>query len=295
MGILNETVWNAGATNGTDVAKLDQATFEELRDIIYRESGIFIQEKKIYLLESRLGRRLRALNLNSFGEYLNYLKNGGYSQEIVPLLDAITINETSFFRNMPQLTAFEDNVLPTIMQQARSEKRNRIHILSAGCSSGEEPYTLAMILDQKQKSGALPIPFSIVGIDISTEMLQNAQRGEYSKFSIRNVPDFYLNTYFVQNGNRYILDDRIRHMVKFYRMNLMDSDQLQKLGRFDVIFCRNVLIYFDRTSKVKTIQLFYDMLYPKGYLFLGHSESLHGISQAFKLILFKKALAYQKT
>ncbi len=274
---------------------LDDDTFYHLRDIIYRESGIFIQEQKKYLLETRLVKRLKTLKLDSFQEYLRHLKNGNFNaQEYRHLLDAITINETSFFRNAPQLQAFESVVFPELVNLARERRQRQIRILSAGCSSGEEPYTLAMILHRRFLSILQEFQLEIVGFDISQEVLQNALRGEYSQFSIRNVPEEYFSNYFVRNGNRFLLKEEIKNKVKFYRANLMDGVQLKRMGIFDLIFCRNVLIYFDKESKKKAIQNLYHILHPKGYLFIGHSESLHGVSHAFKLVLFNKAIAYKK-
>ncbi len=274
---------------------LDDDTFYHLRDIIYRESGIFIQEQKKYLLETRLVKRLKTLKLDSFQEYLRHLKNGNFNaQEYRHLLDAITINETSFFRNAPQLQAFESVVFPELVNLARERRQRQIRILSAGCSSGEEPYTLAMILHRRFLSILQEFQLEIVGFDISQEVLQNALRGEYSQFSIRNVPEEYFSNYFVRNGNRFLLKEEIKNRVKFYRANLMDGVQLKRMGIFDLIFCRNVLIYFDKESKKKAIQNLYHILHPKGYLFIGHSESLHGVSHAFKLVLFNKAIAYKK-
>ncbi len=274
---------------------LDEDTFLQLRDIIYQESGIFIQEQKKYLLETRLVKRLKALKLNSFKEYMTHLKNGNLnSPEYRYLLDAITINETSFFRNNPQLQAFEKVVFPELVNLARENGRRQIRILSAGCSSGEEPYTLTMILHRRFPTVWQEFQLEIVGFDISQEVLQNALKGEYSQFSIRNVPEEYFKMYFTRNGNRFVLKDEIKNMVKFYRANLMDGMQLKRMGVFDLIFCRNVLIYFNKESKKKAIQNLYNILHPKGYLFIGHSESLHGVSHAFKLVLFNKAIAYKR-
>jgi len=210
------------------------------------------------LIETRLSGRLKELQLNNFQDYLRLLKRPDETEELHILLDSITVNETSFFRNPPQIKAFEEVIFPQVVEQARQKGLSAIRILSAGCS-----------------------------------VLQQAVQGRFSKFSIRNVPDEYLNEFFKPVGTNFQIDDRIRGMVKFFKGNISDAEQMNKLGKFSIIFCRNVLIYFDQESKKKTLQNFYSMLHPQGYLFIGHSESLHGISQAFKLILLNKAIVYQ--
>ncbi len=273
---------------------LDDDVFYQIRDIIYQSSGIYLKDQKKYLIETRLSGRLRQLQLNNFQEYLALLKRPDENEELHFLLDSITVNETSFFRNPPQINAFQEVIFPRVVQMARQNGQSRIRIFSAGCSSGEEAYTLAMIIHKHFPEIRKEFTIDIIGVDINREVLQQAIQGRFSKFSIRNLPETYLNEFFKPVGASYQIDERIRNMVKFYKGNISDANQMQKLGQFSIIFCRNVLIYFDRESKKRTLQNLYNMLIPQGYLFIGHSESLHGISQAFKLILLNKAIVYQR-
>ncbi len=287
-----------GAKMGQDTqseinAVLDESVFHDLRDIIYQASGIYLNDQKKYLIETRLGGRLQELQLKNFREYLELLKRPDQNEELHILLDNITVNETSFFRNPPQIRAFEEVIFPRVVENARKNNQSSIRILSAGCSSGEEAYTLAMVLYKKFPHVLNTFKVDIIGVDINREVLQQAVQGRFSKFSIRNVPEDYLKAFFKPSGTGFIIDERIRSMARFYKGNISDANQMAKLGKFSIIFCRNVLIYFDRESKKKTLQNFYNMLHPEGYLFIGHSESLHGISQAFKLILLNKAIVYQ--
>ncbi|RMD93077.1 MAG: methyltransferase domain-containing protein [Calditrichaeota bacterium] len=281
------------AVHSEHTASLDESVFYDLRDIIYQASGIYLNDQKKYLIETRLGGRLKELQLKNFQEYLNLLKQPGQGEELHILLDNITVNETSFFRNPPQIKAFEEVIFPQVVENAQKNKLATIRILSAGCSSGEEAYTLAMILLKKFPHVLKQFKVDIIGVDINREVLQQAVQGHFSKFSIRNVPEDYLREFFKPSGTGFQIDDRIRSMARFFKGNISDVSQMSKLGKFSIIFCRNVLIYFDRESKKKTLQNFYNMLHPQGYLFIGHSESLHGISQAFKIILLNKAIVYQ--
>ncbi len=278
--------------DGTNV--LDDDVFYQIRDIIYHSSGIYLKDQKKYLIETRLSGRLQQLHLTTFQEYLEILKRPGENEELHYLLDSITVNETSFFRNPPQINAFQEVIFPRVIEMAQKNGQSRIRIFSAGCSSGEEAYTLAMIIYQQFPQILKEFTVDIVGVDINREVLQQAIQGRFSKFSIRNLPETYLNEFFKPAGASYQIDDRIKRMVKFYKGNISDPDQMKKLGQFSIIFCRNVLIYFDKESKKRTLQNLFNLLIPQGYLFIGHSESLHGISQAFKLILLNKAIVYQR-
>lgn len=269
--------------------------FQELRQFIYDKCGIFFQDNKKYLLENRLSGRLDALKLSSFQEYIKYLKRSPQGRnELNRLFDAITINETSFFRNEPQIQAFENVVFPEILDRAKKEGRNVIKIWSAACSSGEEPYTLAMVIHHKFKFQLGNIKVEIVGTDISQEIIEKANEGIYTEYSMRNMRPEYLSKYFQKVDGKYILNDDIKNMVIFEQANLLDRFKMSRYRNFDIIFCRNVLIYFDLKAKTQVINSLYDSLNPSGYLFIGHSESLHGISKAFKLVHFVKAMGYKK-
>jgi len=275
--------------------KMDPPTFSLLRDFIYERCGIYLPENRKYILEKRLSNRLKELNLDSFHKYYSMLaKSTNNQKELNLLFDTITINETSFFRNIAQVQALEDVVLPELLRRIQKKLSKQIRILSAGCASGEEPYTIAMLIHRKFQSVIPNIRLSITGIDISENALGIARRGEYSDFSFRNIPDEYRQKYFKKEGPYYYLDNSIRKMVQFLNVNIVNDSRMKALGTFDLILCRNVLIYFDKKSRGKAIQTFYEILNPGGYLFIGHSESLHGVSQAFKIVHFRKAIGYKK-
>lgn len=275
---------------------LSDGEFRELRDFIYQKCGIYFQDNKKYLLENKIGNRLEALKLNSFGDYIRFLKISPQGRtELNALFDAITINETSFFRNEPQIQAFEEVVFPELLNHAKQTGSREIKIWSAACSSGEEPYTLAMIIHHKFRLQLGGIQVKIVGTDLSTEILQKAREGIYTDYSMRNMRPEYLTKYFTRvDGNKYRLADEIIAMVQFEQVNLIDKLKMSQYRNYDLIFCRNVLIYFDLNAKIQVINSLYDSLRPGGYLFIGHSESLHGISKAFKLVHFVKAMGYKK-
>ncbi len=268
---------------------LSDEDFQQLRDLIYQTTGIFFQENKRYLLESRVRRRLTELKLPSARDYVHLLSNGQSSEELRRLINAITINETFFFRAPGQLEVIENHLVPEWLQFRRP-----IRIWSAGCSSGEEPYTIALFLRHNLLPRYPQLRFEIIGTDINTEVLQQAQEGLYGSYAIRNLPPEYLQRYFIAAGNYYRLRPEIRQMVQFRVLNLVDTLAMQAMRDFDLIICANVLIYFDDNIKRRVVQSFYRSLVPGGYLFIGFSETLYGISQAFHPVRCGKTIVYRK-
>ena len=273
---------------------MSNVLFEKWRQYIYDNCGIFYQDNKKYLLESRLLKRINYLGLNSFDNYLEFvLDNIKGLGEKKYLYEAITINETYFFRNQPQLDALIKTIIPEILEkQGRNNKK--IQIWSAASSSGEEAYSLAIsILD-------LIIPrypnleFEIIGTDINYAVIETAKKGIYREYSIRNTPAYYLKKYFKIDGNNYTINPEVKKHVSFKLLNLYDSAGMRTMLNFDVIFCANVLIYFDLNSKVKVVNQLYNSLNKGGYLFIGYSETLHNISKAFKILSFPKTIGYKK-
>ena len=231
----------------------------------------------------------------NFDEYVDYLMNPEtYQDEREYLFDAVTITESSFFRDPNQLKVIEEIVLPELLEKAANEQQFPLRILSAGCAAGEEPYTLAMIIYNRFPSLASQGAVEITGIDINQHSLEKAVLAEYREHSIKHLPQEFLQSYMVTKGLRYSVRDKIKKIVNFRMANLVDTQQMQELGKFDIILCRNVLIYLEKNAKVKVVQTLYDLLNIGGYLFIGQSESLHGITRAFKLHLFNKAIAYKK-
>jgi chemotaxis protein methyltransferase CheR len=276
-------------------AALSIQTFERWREYIYSNCGIYFQDNKKYLLESRLLKRLNTLNLKSYEEYFDYINSGaGRLSEQKQLFEAITINETYFFRNQPQLDALSQRIIPEIIKQKQSGFNKRIRIWSAASSSGEEAYSIAILINDLIKPKFPQFQFEIIGTDISYDVVQKAKQGVYKEYSVRNTPVFYLKKYFEKDGNQFILDPKIKSMVRFNELNLYDNVRMRTMTNFDVVLCANVLIYFDMKSKVKVVSHLYNSLNKNGYLFIGYSETLHGISQAFKLVSFPKTIAYKK-
>lgn len=274
---------------------LSLKAFETWRKYIYDSTGIYFQDNKKYLLESRLQKRITHLNLPTFEAYLDYVKfNPSGSAEIKYLYEAITINETFFFRNQPQLDALVTTILPEVISSKEKLGKNKIRIWSAASSSGEEAYSIAMMINDLVKPKYPNMDFEIVGTDISNAVVDVARRGSYKEYSVRNTPPYYLKKYFKITGTSFDLDPKIKSMAYFKLLNLYDDLSMRTMINFDVIFCANVLIYFDQTSKIKVINHLYNSLYKGGYLFIGYSETLHGISKAFKLTSFPKTIGYKK-
>ena len=268
--------------------------FTLLKDFIYEKTGIYFAENKMYLLESRLTNRLNELNLTSFEEYYYHLKFGGSKteQEITYLYDLVTTNETSFFRNPPQLDAFKIVVQKNYLNGTRPE--GGLRMWSAGCSTGEEPYTLAIMMLELLAHSNMTMPFVIYGTDISTKALESAKKAVFNNYSVRNTDKAILSKYFTEDKGNYVLKESVKKYVSLDFLNLMDASAYRKYRQMDVIFCRNVLIYFDEKGKKTVIDNLYESLKPGGFLTIGHAESLHNISRGFKPLIFPGTIAYQK-
>ena len=273
---------------------LTEDLFRQLRTFIYERTGIFFADNKKYLLESRVNRRLSALAIGSFEEYYRALMNGSGSTELALLINSITINETFFFRNEPQFAAIESHVLPQIIMRRRQDGINRIRLWSAAASSGEEPYTLALIIKEKFQPRFPAIKFEIVGTDINTQVLDVAKRGIYKEYSVRNIPAEYMHKYFKHDGDKYFLSEDVKKLVEYRQLNLFDKASMRLMRDFDVVIAANVLIYFDYNSKESVVSSVYNSLNKGGYFFVGYSETLYGVSQALKPVHFEKAIAYRK-
>lgn len=274
---------------------LTDKSFENWRKYIYDICGIYFQDNKKYLLESRLQKRIAFLGLDSFDSYLDYIKyNPNRQSELRYLYEAITINETFFFRNQPQLDALVTSIIPELSNSTAKFNKNKIRIWSAASSSGEEAYSIAIVLTELIKPKFPNLEFEIIGTDINHAMIESARKGVYREYSIRNTPAYYLKKYFRAFGSTYELDPNIRNMVSFKVLNLYDDLSMKAMINFDIIYCANVLIYFDVKSKMKVVSHLYNSLYKGGYLFIGYSETLHGISKAFKLVSYPKTIGYKK-
>lgn len=276
--------------------KISDKDFEVLRDYIYNVCGMYFNSNKKYFVESRVAKRMEANGIKAPGEYLKLLSNGiKGSDELKKLLIEVTTNETYFFRNPPQLKALENQILPEIVTAKNKIGFRKLRVWSAGSSSGEEAFTMAMVFLEKRDQLLKDWMIEIVGTDINEAVLAQAKEGIYNAYSVRNVPDFYKKKYFRQESpERFILSPEVKKLVNYSMVNLYDDNKMVFMKTFDLIFCANVLIYFDLASKSKVVQHFYNNLQPYGYFFVGQSESLHGVSDKFRTVHFPGGFAYKK-
>jgi len=265
--------------------------FRQLRDEIYKRTGMFFADSSKYLVQKRLSPRARELSFDSFQKYFYFLQYDPRSDaEYDHIFDLITTNETYFFREPAQLTAFAEEIVPELLARKPVKK---LRIWSAGCASGEEPYSIAILLQEngwfKQAS------IEIFGSDLNQQVLARARRGIYRENSFRSTSQILREKYFArQPDGSWQISDEIRNRVSLGRMNIYDQARVSLLGSLDVVFCRNVIIYFDDASKRLVINNFYQRLVDGGYLLLGHSESLISLSTQFKLKHLKNDMVYQK-
>lgn len=269
--------------------------FQGLRDFIYARTGIYFNESKQYFLENRLQRRIGELNVKGYKEYLDLVQGPGGREELKQLFIEITTNETSFWRNPPQIEAFQRIVLPEAVKLARERGASKFRIWSAACSSGEEPYTLAMICQESKDTVLKGLGTEIMATDISEKVLAQAREGVYGAYTLRNLTPAQLKQHFNQTGpDAFEVRPELKALVTLRNFNLVDWPGYKGLGTFDVIFCRNVLIYFDEAVKGKVLKGFHEQLAPKSYLLVGHSESIHSFNVGFELLHFSKAMGYRK-
>ena len=275
--------------------RVSDEEFIQIRDFIYEQSGIYIAESRKYLVENRLTNRLKELNLKNFGEYYYYLRfDPGRRAELPKLFEVITTNETSFYRNPPQLQVFQEKVLAAELDKLRAARIKRLRIWSAGCSTGEEPYTLAIILNEVLKTELASWDIKITANDLSEGVLAAARKGIYSEYALRTTPKEIIAKYFKKMGEAYHIEPRLKNLISFGPINLNDKAMLKRVERSQIIFCRNVIIYFDDDMKRRVIESFYDNLAPGGCLLIGHSESLHSITRAFKPEHHVGTIVYRK-
>lgn len=283
-----------GTLSLRDTPKISDTEFKELRDYIYSLTGIDIPAERKYLLENRLGPRLKELGLKSFGDYTRHLRLGaGRDAELLQLFERVTTNETSFFRDQKQLDVVRDKVLPAVMEGQKGGVKE-LSIWCAGCSSGEEPYTLGIMLHEMLRMSIIGWRIRITANDLSPAMLAKAKAGLYNDHALRTTPKDIVDRYFTKEPGGYRIHPKVQKLVQFGPINLNDTLAVKRVPRSQVVFCRNVIIYFDDEMKKKVISGFYDNLQPGGYLVLGHSESIHKISRAFTPLMQPGGIVYQK-
>lgn len=265
-------------------ADLKDIDYEKISRLVYQQCGINLHEGKKELVKARLGKRLREGNFKSFGEYYRHVLTNEGTAELISMIDSLSTNLTYFFREESHFQTLR-NILRLQANQVKQDGvSEKIRIWSAGCSTGEEPYSLAMTICESVNGLAMDV--KIVATDISTRVLQTAGKGIFGKERLNNVPPAMLKKYF-QMGfgaceGQFLIKKNIRDMIQFSRFNLMDTPPTS--FRFDVIFCRNVMIYFDKPTQEALVNRFCQCLNRGGHLFVGHSESLTGLSHQLKYI-----------
>ena len=267
--------------------EIEDAQFTALRDMIRERYGIWFDDQKRFLLLSRLSTRLARRGLETYGAYVDFLRRDPRaSAEWDDLASVLSNNETYFFRERAQLKALTGRILDEFL--ARSP---RVRLWSAACSSGEEPYSLAMTLLETRKLADAGI--AIRATDISTRVLELAAKGFYRALSFRATEPVMLQRWFASQGDGFVIDERVKRLVTFGRLNLLDGARVALEGPFDAIFCRNVLIYFDKPTQKRVVESFANALRPGGYLFLGHAESLFHLTDLYEPIVGTDAIVYR--
>jgi chemotaxis protein methyltransferase CheR len=271
---------------------LNEEDFRLLRDFIAEYSGIHFDDGNRYLLERRLQNRIEAHSMDSFRDYyLHLIYSPNREEEVGTLLDILTTNETYFFREMNQLRVFSEEIIPEMAAVRGAERK--IRVWSAGCSTGEEPYTLSIMMLENHH--LLGWQKEIFASDISHRVLHSAREGIYGKLAFRATsPDMVERHFQKIDENRFRLKEMARSLVTFGHLNIMQHTTWPADGSFDIVFCRNVLIYFDNTAKKRAVANLEAKLRPGGFLLLGHAESLLNISTSFVLRHFKYDMVYQK-
>lgn len=275
----------------TDEMRLAPDEFRLLRDLINRHCGIVLSPEQRPVVERRLRERLSIHGLHSFGEYHQLLRSPDRGRdELDEAIDHVTINETYFYREDYQLASLQNEIIPMLRKSPMN--RSNIAIWSAGCSTGEEVYSVAMIASEAGLVGETDV--RVFGSDISRRCIAHARRGVYGPASFRSLPLYLKRKYFLERPDGLHVTEEFRSWCHFGHLNLLDPAKASVVGRADVILCRNVLIYFDDASRRKVIEMFYDRLMPGGFLLLGHSESLLNVTTAFELVHLRDDLVYRK-
>jgi chemotaxis protein methyltransferase CheR len=268
--------------------------FRMICELLKSRCGLHFDEDSRFLVEKRVARRVQENDVGSFGSYHFLLRDRGRGEEeLATLIDTLTTNETYFFRELGQLTALVEEIIPEVILRRRAlGSSGPVTIWSAGCSSGEEPYSIAALAMEAGLNPAKDL--RIYASDISRTVLTRSRRGIYRESSFRETTPALRRKYFIEKDGQHKVSDELRRCVDFIHLNLMDRDKIALLGTMDVVLCRNVIIYFDMETKKRVIETFHEKLKPGGYLLLGHSESLINISSAFELQHLKNDLVYRR-
>ena len=270
--------------------------YRQIRDLVYKVSGIYKAEEKLYLLADGCGRRMKQLNVRSPRDYWDHLTaHPSRDGELRQLLNEITIGETYLFRSPAQLDALRKVILPELVAERTKQITKRLRIWSAGCSTGEEPYTLAMNLLEESDRLLKGWTIEILATDLNDRSVETAKAGIYGDYALRSTTDFFKRKYFSTVDQKKLeVRPEVKKLITFSRLNLQDDSKMLFMKGMDLIFCCNVLIYFDGPSKSKVISHFFSDLNFGGYFFLGTSESLVKLNEQFHLVHFPGTIAYWK-
>jgi len=270
--------------------------YRQIRDLVYKISGIYQLDEKLYLLADGCGRRIKQLNFKSPREYWDFLTtHASREAELRHLLNEITIGETCLFRSQPQLDALHKIILPELVAEKNKQVTKRLRIWSAGCSTGEEPYTLAMNLMEQSDRLLKGWTVEIVATDLNDRSVETAKAGIYGDYALRSTTDYFKRKYFAPVDEKKLqVKPEVKKLITFSRLNLQDNSKMLFMKGMDLIFCCNVLIYFDGPSKSKVIDHYFSNLNFGGYFFLGTSESLMKLNDKFHLVHFPGAIGYWK-
>jgi len=294
--------------NPSEMPVLTDAELKLLQALVYQECGMHFDGRRTHFLQDRLQRRLKECQLDSFYSYYRLLISEHGKQELSRLLENLTVNETSFFRNKAQLELFQREVLEDLFHRKQARRDYSVRIWSAGCSTGQEPYTIAMMVadslayyymrnplpfDTPLPKPLIPAPWrvEILASDINYSVLRAAQEGSYNEHQMAMVDYTYRLRYFDKVGDRYVVKKALKELVHFDFHNLKTEYLPQ---RNDVIFCRNVMMYFDEAEQKRLIEKFYRCLNAHGFLFVGHAESLLGLTERFQMVHQNSGTAYQR-
>lgn len=275
-----------------DEIVISDQEFEKFKEYFYRKTGIMFDQSKRYFVDRRLIERIKATGHNCFKNYFIFLRFEASGKELQNLINALTVNETYFFREEYQFQCMVKRMLPEIT--ARKKRGDIIRIWSIPSSTGEEPYSIAIYLLEYWKQ-LEQWDVEIVSSDIDTEVIEKAKQGIYSERSVKQLPYEIVKKYFKPLGNGYFkISDELISAIEFTRVNLVDKFETKRYRGFDIVFCRNLLIYFDDASRKIAAENIYDALNPGGFVCLGHSESMSRISPIFQVRKFPEAIVYQR-
>ncbi len=270
---------------------ISQRDFGKLKDVIYRRSGIYIDEKKFVTLSRKIDEYMRKNGYMNFRDFFHNIRFNQDKTIFQDLINIVTVNETYFYREKYQFETLINHVLPQL--HSIRQKNQPIRILCSPSSTGEEPYSIALHLLDEGKL-VEERDFEIIGIDIDSGVINKAKMGKFTKRSVQFIPSHLLTKYFNQDGTLFKIKDFMTEVIDFRVINVMDKNQMKKLGKYDVIFSRNMLIYFDDASRREVAMTFYEMLNPGGYVFLGHAESMSRIVSIYESRKMGESIIYQK-